>query len=149
MDKKTEAPENASTMPIIDNSEEPKAPQRGPCLPAVERMTKAGLVKVLALEHLFATLEIGTVDANVRNALTVKDVPQDLVVPAKEKTRWRLKLQYERDLEQNASQDNTVAVMNMATSHDVVAAMDVGRLQETDAVTGRKSHPEQGCYSNR
>ncbi|KAK3838051.1 MAG: hypothetical protein J3R72DRAFT_512534 [Linnemannia gamsii] len=36
----------------------------------------------------------------------------------------QLKLQYERDLEQNASQDNTVAVMNMATSHDVVAAMD-------------------------
>ncbi|KAK3838052.1 MAG: hypothetical protein J3R72DRAFT_512538 [Linnemannia gamsii] len=81
---KTETPENTSAMPIIGNSEEPKAPRRGPCLPAVERMTKAGLVKVLAWEHSFATLEIGTVDANVRSALTVKDVPQDLVVPAKE-----------------------------------------------------------------
>ncbi|KAF9301539.1 hypothetical protein BGZ91_009550, partial [Linnemannia elongata] len=40
-------------------------------------MTKAQLVKALAWEHPMATLEIGTLAANVKNALKVNDISRD------------------------------------------------------------------------
>ncbi|KAF9981876.1 hypothetical protein BGZ79_006045, partial [Entomortierella chlamydospora] len=64
--------------------ENPKVPRRGPRLPAVDRMTKAEMVKALAWEHPFATLDIGTVAANVRSALKIKDVIKDPEVAVKD-----------------------------------------------------------------
>ncbi|KAG0251279.1 hypothetical protein BGZ95_006947, partial [Linnemannia exigua] len=47
-------------------------------------MAKAELAKALAWEHPFATLAIGTVGANVKSALRVKDATKDPVVAAKD-----------------------------------------------------------------
>ncbi|KAG0248839.1 hypothetical protein BGZ95_007836, partial [Linnemannia exigua] len=38
---------------------------------------------------------------------------------------------YERNLKQRAFQDNTIAVKKTATSHDAVATMDPGQVQDT------------------
>ncbi|KAF9271051.1 hypothetical protein BGZ88_006930, partial [Linnemannia elongata] len=70
----SENPDDAATAPVAD---EPQAPCQGPRLPSVDRMTKAQLVKALAWEHPMATLDIGTLAANVKNALKVKDISRD------------------------------------------------------------------------
>jgi len=71
---KNEPPDKAPTAPVTN---EPKPPRRGPRLPPVDRMTKAQLVKALAWEHPMVTLNIGTLPANVRNALKANDDSRD------------------------------------------------------------------------
>ncbi|KAF9542693.1 hypothetical protein EC957_001748 [Mortierella hygrophila] len=71
---KSETPDETPTAPVTDV---PKAPRRGPRLPSIDQMTKAHLVKALAWEHPMATLDIGTLKANVKYALKVKDISRD------------------------------------------------------------------------
>ncbi|KAF9536415.1 hypothetical protein EC957_011042 [Mortierella hygrophila] len=71
---KSETPDETPTAPVTDV---PRAPRRSPRLPSIDQMTKAHLVKALAWEHSMATLDIGTLKANAKNALKVKDTSRD------------------------------------------------------------------------
>ncbi|KAF9114489.1 hypothetical protein BGW39_003349, partial [Mortierella sp. 14UC] len=80
---KTEEPDNPTSAPVSDASNEPKPPRRGPTLPAVDRMNKSNLLKAMAWEHPYSWLEIGTVAVNVE-ALKVKDENRDPVERAED-----------------------------------------------------------------
>ncbi|KAG9062184.1 hypothetical protein KI688_006516 [Linnemannia hyalina] len=103
---KTEDPDNTPTMPISDNTRSPRCHYEDP----VCQLLMLNWSKPLP-EHLFATLEIGTVATSVRSALKFKDATKDPVIAARI-TRWLMRRSIRRLIEPSGDGSNYSAPLS-------------------------------------